>query len=59
MIYFYSKEVSLAQLAMGVDPGTQVQIPTDVNLGSYYLLKKNSLWGSPPPLSFQKKFLVL
>jgi hypothetical protein len=36
------------------NPGTQVQIPADANLGSYYLLK-NSLWGSPPPLSFQKK----
>jgi hypothetical protein len=34
--------------------GTQVQIPTDANLGSYYLFK-NSLWGSPPQLSFKKK----
>jgi hypothetical protein len=36
------------------NPGTQVQIPADANLGFYYLLK-NSLWGSPPPLSFQEK----
>jgi hypothetical protein len=36
------------------NPGIQVQIPADANVGSYYLLK-NSLWGSSPPLSFQKK----
>jgi hypothetical protein len=40
---------SLAQLAMGVDvqPGTQVQIPANANLGSYCLFKKLAVGVSP------------
>jgi hypothetical protein len=50
------QEVSLAQLAMGVDvqprhPGSN---PRGCEFG-FLLFIKNSLWGSPPPLSFQKK----
>jgi hypothetical protein len=48
---------SLAQLAMGVDvqprhPGSN---PRGCEFGFLLLIKKNSLWGYPPPLSFQKK----
>jgi hypothetical protein len=37
------------------NPGTQVQIPTDVNLGSYYLLKKLTMGVSPTAFLSKKK----
>jgi hypothetical protein len=51
------EEVSLAQLAMRVDvqprhPGSN---PHECKFGFLLFIKKNLLWGSPPPLSFQKK----
>jgi hypothetical protein len=37
------------------NPGTQVQIPADANLGSYYLLKKTRCGGLPHRFPFKKK----
>jgi hypothetical protein len=37
------------------NPGTQVQIPTDVNLGSYYLFKKLDVRVSPTAFLSKKK----
>jgi hypothetical protein len=36
------------------NPGTQVQIPADANLGSYYLLKKLAVGVSPTAFLFKK-----
>jgi hypothetical protein len=37
------------------NPNTQVQIPADVNLGSYYLLKKLAVGVSPTAFLSKKK----
>jgi hypothetical protein len=39
------------------NPGTQVQIPTDANLGSYYLLKKLAVGVSPTAFLSKKHAL--
>jgi hypothetical protein len=41
------------------NPGTQVQILTNANLGSYYLLKKLAVGVSPTAFLSKKKTLVL
>jgi hypothetical protein len=41
------------------NPGIQVQIPTDANLGSYYLLTKTRCGGLPHRFPFKKKITVL
>jgi hypothetical protein len=38
------------------NPGTQVQIPTDANLGSYYLFKKTHCGVSPTAFLSKKSF---
>jgi hypothetical protein len=37
------------------NPGTQVQIPADANVGSYYLLKKLAVGVSPTAFLSKKK----
>jgi hypothetical protein len=41
------------------NPGTQVQIPADANLGSYYLLKKLVVGVSPTAFLSKKKYSLL
>jgi hypothetical protein len=37
------------------NPATQVQVPTDVDLGSYYFIKQNGCRGFPYHIPFKKK----